>query len=124
MAYTEGNVEGQTFPVASATAFTANKFVTLGASGNVALPSSGGEVTGVAQQPTVANDTRSVNVAVLNGAKLTVEAGGTIAAGAEIASNTAGEAVAASTLTNPFVVGRAVEGASDGDVFTFSSVRS
>jgi hypothetical protein len=86
-------------------------FVSMSSDGQVDPTGDGASAIGVLQNDPAAAG-RAAEVAI--GGRTMVSAGGTIAAGAAVASDAAGEAVTAAT--GDVILGTALEGASDGDI--------
>lgn len=87
-------------------------FVSMSSDGQVDPTGDGANAIGVLQNDPAAAG-RAAEVAVSG--RTMVKAGGTITAGADIASDAAGEAVVAATGDQ--ILGTALEGAADGDTF-------
>lgn len=94
-------------------------FVTLAADGQVDPTGDGARADGVLlNTPNAAGKAATV---AYDG-RVTVEAGGTIARGGAVASNAAGEAVAAAT--NDVILGYALEAGVDGQIITIELSRA
>jgi len=100
----------------------ANRFVRPSATGIIVVGTSGQDAVGVSLEAYVhadfvaGNASNVIAVAQLDGAKLMVEAGAAIAAGAAIMSNATGKAITAAT-TGSNILGYAVEAAAaDGEM--------
>ena len=94
------------------------KFVTLEADGQVDLANAAGEkAIGVLLNQPVAGSAATVCMT----GKVTVEAGASVTAGDEIATNAAGEAVTATT--GNIVMGYALEDAVDGQIFAIELIQ-
>jgi len=88
-------------------------FVSVASDGQVDPTGDGAAAVGVLQNDPAAAG-RAAEICI--GGVTKVSAGGTIAAGAAVASDAAGEAVTATT--GDVILGTALEGASDGDVIS------
>lgn len=88
-------------------------FVSVSSDGQIDPTGDGAAAVGVLQNDPAAAG-RAAEVCI--GGVTKVSAGGTIAAGAAVASDAAGEAVTAAT--GDVVLGIALEGASDGDIIS------
>lgn len=118
---TQGNYRAETFTAGEA--ITQWHFVTLEADGFVDLADADAETCiGVAITDTTVVG-RPVTVALSGRVK--VEAGGTITAGDEVVTNTAGEAVerTVSASATAVTMGYALEDAVDGQVFTIELIQ-
>lgn len=110
------SAESITLDVALATVIRQYRFVTVNSSGQAEEPAASANAVGVSLDASTATDADAISVAMLNGGKIKVEAGGTIAAGAFVATDNQGRAVATTTATTR-ALGVAVESASSGDIF-------
>lgn len=106
----------------AAAAIPANRFVRPSATGIILVGTSGQDAVGVSLEAydhaafVAGNASNVIAVAQLDGAKLMVEAGAAIAAGAAIMSNATGKAITAAT-TGSNILGYAVEAAAaDGEM--------
>lgn len=103
-------------PVASAEVITQRRFVKVGTTGNAEQVDAVTDiVVGVALEGSALNDTAAIPVAVLDGAVLEVEAGGTVAIGSLVGSAADGQAVAVTAATSR-AVGVALSAGVDGQV--------
>ena len=100
-----------------ATAIGQRLFVTLNSSGNVALTAANGHAVGVTLEASPANDQVAIPVALLDGSKVEVIAGGTVAVGSFVGAAADGQAVAVSAATNR-ALGIALTAGTDGQVMT------
>ena len=88
-------------------------FVTMDSDGQLSVSTDGAASIGVLlNDPAAAG--RAAEVCI--GGLTRVEAGGTVAAGAAVASNSTGEAITAGT--NDIILGTAVTGGADGEVIS------
>ena len=99
------------------TAIGQRLFVALNSSGNVALPSAGAHCVGVTLEASPANSQVAIPVALLDGSKVEVIAGGTVAIGALVEAAADGQAVAAAGLSDR-ALGTALTAGTDGQVMT------
>ena len=99
------------------TAIGQRLFVTLNSSAQVALPAANGNAVGVTLEASADGDQQAIPVALLDGAKVEVIAGGTVAIGALVAAAADGQAVAASGATTR-ALGIALTAGADGQVMT------
>lgn len=115
MAFTE-KLEARSYIAASAV--TQFRFVTLNASAKVAHTGAGLRAEGVA----LAGAATDQVLPVAYEGRVTVVAAGTITAGATVASNASGQAVAATT--GNVILGRALEAGVSGQVITIELDRA
>lgn len=99
------------------TAIGQRLFVTLNASGNAALPAAGAHCVGVTLEASADGDQEAIPVALLDGSKVEVIAGGTVAIGALVEAAADGQAVAAAGATDR-ALGVALTAGTDGQVMT------
>lgn len=100
-----------------ATAIGQRLFVTLNSSGNIALTAANGNAVGVTLEESPANSQVAIPVALLDGSKVEVIAGGTITVGGLVAAAADGQAVAATGATTR-ALGIALTAGTDGQVMT------
>ena len=99
------------------TAIGQRLFVTVDSSGNAALPTAGGLAVGVTLEASPANSQVAIPVALLDGAKMEVIAGGTISIGSLVEAAADGQAVAGGGATDR-ALGVALTAGTDGQVMT------
>ena len=100
-----------------ATAIGQRLFVNLNSSGTVELTAANGNAVGVTLEASPANDQVAIPVALLDGSKVEVIAGGTISVGGLVAAAADGQAVAATGATTR-ALGVALTAGADGQVMT------
>lgn len=113
-----GNIAAKSIslPVASASVIRQRRFVTIDSNGNaIEAATAGIHCVGIALEASADGDTSAIPVAVLDGSVIEVEAGGTVAAGALVATANDGQAVAAAGVTTR-VLGMALSAGADGAV--------
>ena len=99
------------------TAIGQRLFVTLNSSGNVALPAANGHAVGITLEDSANGDQEAIPVALLDGSKVEVIAGGTVAIGAFVGAAADGQAVAVTAAGNR-ALGIALTAGTDGQVMT------
>ena len=110
------SAESVSFDVASASVIRQYRFVHVTAANQVGeMTSVNGVPVGVSLDASASGDTDAIPVAILNGAIIKVEAGGTVPAGAVVTSDTQGRAVNTQTNTSRGV-GVAKTGGSSGEI--------
>jgi len=103
-------------PVASDLSASQYCCVNLNSSGQVALPSAGGDIVGVMQDTEGSAANRVTAVATMFGAITKVKLGGTVTAGDYLKVDTSGRVVTATS--GSFVVGRCVAGGAINNIGT------
>lgn len=99
------------------TAVPQGRFLSLNASGNVALTGSTLDALGVSDSASAASSQVAIGMILLDGGKIEVEAGATVAAGDRVMSDATGRAITAVGATAR-VLGVALEAATIGQALT------
>lgn len=101
-----------------ANAVSAHRFVAIGTGGLVDEGTSGADAVGVSQEASIATSSVAIEVILLDGGKVEVEAGGTVTAGDVIASDATGRAVTISATVTHVGLGWALNSAAIGEAVT------
>lgn len=94
-----------------------HRFVSLLSGGVVDETTAAGDAVGVTDEESLANASVAIGVTVLDGGKVTVEAGATVAAGVRVMSDATGRAITATGATAR-VLGITITGGDIGEALT------
>lgn len=94
------------------------RFVTVGTSGLVDETTAGADAQGVTEEESLANASVAIGVSMLDGGKVTVEAGGTVTAGDRISSDATGRAITIAATVTHVALGVALTSAAVGEAVT------
>ena len=94
------------------------RFVSVGTGGLVDETLAGADAQGVTEEASLANASVAIGVSMLDGGKVTVEAGGTVTAGDVISSDAVGRAITIAATVTHVGLGIALTSATIGEAVT------
>lgn len=106
-----------------ANVINAHRFVSILSGGLVDETTAAADAVGVSQDESLANASVAIPVMVLDGGKIEVEAGATVAAGVRVMSDATGRAITATGATAR-VLGFTLNGGDAGEALTIVSLKA